>query len=644
MCGIAGIVGYDPETSSRIRQMIAAIAHRGPDDAGVYEDNGVALGHRRLSVIGLDAGPQPISNSDESLQLVFNGEIYNWKQLRRDLEKVGYRFETATDGEVILHLYDRHGEKCLQFLRGMFAFAIWDARRQTLFAARDHVGQKPLYYSDDANRLIFASEIKALTRIAPELREPSLPSVDQYLASRVICPPDSMFRDVRKLPPGHFLTKARGKAVRISRYWDLNVLPKWHGSEKQLVEELNQQITESLRLHMVSDVEVGALLSGGLDSSLIVAMLSKNLGIKELPTFTLGIPHPKFDEARHAREIARHLNTTHHETVLVPSIADELPAAIYHLDEPTDQLALCTWAVSRFARQHVKVVLGGDGGDELFGGYDRYYGIPFASHYARVPESLRKNVIGPLLERIPDGNWYKSASHRAKWIQHVAAFEADSRYSQALGYFYFTAEQRRRLFSPEVTNNVSGLLGRDPMSVYYAVNEGADMVDRMIYTDYQSRLPDHPVMVSDRTSMAFGLETRNPFLDHKLVEFCARLPVRMKVRGWKSRLIQRHLACRYLPSSALRRRKQGFASALPYLLKVQEAGVFSRLLRQSQIAKDGILVQARIDSVLKENTKSGRDWGNRVWLLANLEAWYRIHIKQTSVDDLRAELREPNIT
>jgi asparagine synthase (glutamine-hydrolysing) len=618
--------------------MLGAISHRGPDDEDILTDGYATLGHRRLSIIDLAGGRQPISNHDGTLHIVCNGEIYNWVELRRSLEEAGYRFKTKSDTEVILHLYAQHGTDCLRYLRGMFAFAIWDSKRKRLFAARDHLGQKPFFFATANGEFLFASEIKALTAASPSLRKISVEAMDQYLALRIICPRKTMFDGVTKLPPAHYLILENGNAPKIERYWDLDFSPKTTSSENELLDELDALITESLRLHMVSDVPVGAFLSGGFDSSLIVAMLCKNLGITDLPTFTLGLPHKQFNEAASAKLLADSYRTDHHELTVMPSVAEHLGDLVFHLDEPSDPLSVCTWLVSQFAHESVKVTLGGDGGDELFAGYDRYYGNLYAGHYGRVPRVVRKNVIEPILNRLPDGNWYKSNAHQAKWLHELSFLEGGARYARSLSYFYFSGQRRQELYSSKLRQQLAQNDPEADIRYYYDKPRAIGSVDRMLYADYQSRLPDHPVMISDRMGMAFGLETRSPFMDHRLVEFGARLPLQYKVRGRQLRYLQRKLAQRYLPAELLRKPKQGFASALPYLLKDEYIRIFEHVLKNSRLIDCGILNAAPIQALLQSHMAGRADHGNRLWLLVNLEAWHRIHIDQQDAQDFRREL------
>jgi asparagine synthase (glutamine-hydrolysing) len=625
MCGIAGIVGEGPVLQEGMRNMLSALRHRGPDGEGTEYDSHAIFGHRRLSIIDLEGGRQPLVNADKSIWLVCNGEIYNYKELRADLEARGHRFLTHSDCEVIIALYVEYGDRLIDHLRGMFAFGLWDARKQRLLLGRDHLGQKPLYYTRTARGFAFASEIKALLAFDPSLQKLCLPALDQYLGLRLIAPPLSMFEGVRKLPPAHLLALEPGREPVISRYWTLDYQPKLAGSDEQLLDELDAKVEESLRLHLVSDVPVGALLSGGMDSSLLVAMLVKRLGVKDLNTYTVGLPHPRFDEAPHARAVAEMFHTKHHERILSPSLVSLLPDLIYHLDEPSDPLSLCTYHVSELASETVKVVIGGDGGDELFGGYDRYYGNLYAGHYARVPAALRRHVLGPALSLIPEAGWYKSVGHQLRWLQRLSFLSGSARYAASLSYFYFEEAMRTALLTPEALAQLKGVYAEDAIRAPFDAAKG-DPLDHMLSADSQIRLPDHPVMISDRMSMAHGLEARSPFMDHRLAEFAARLPSSMKIRGRSLRWVQRKLAGRYLPREILDRPKQGFSSALPYLLQHEYRAMYERFLPDSRLVQAGVLRREPIDSLLAEHLARKADHGNRLWLLINAELWYRMRV------------------
>jgi len=637
MCGIAGLIGRPNSGPQDVRRMLGALRHRGPDGEALEQIGTATFGHRRLSIIDLEGGRQPLVSLDGTIMLVCNGEIYNYRDIRAQLEADGQQFRTHSDCEVLIGLYARYGDRLLEHVRGMFSFALWDARRQRLLAARDHLGQKPFYYVDDPRHFVFASEIKGLLAFDPGLRELDLEALDEYLALRLIAPPLSMFRRVRKLPPGHLLCIEPGGRAEVRAYWDLAFEPKLEGSDDELTDQLAAQIEDSLRLHMVSDVPVGAFLSGGLDSSLLVAMLAARVGIRGLPTFTIGLPYRQFNEAPYARAIAVRYGTEHHEETLSPSLLALLPDLVWHLDEPSDPLSLCAYLISALAHRYVKVVIGGDGGDELFGGYDRYYGNLYAAHYARLPAIVRRGLLGPALSLLPTAGWYKSIGHQARWLHKLSFTTGAVRYAASLTYFYFDAAARRELFAPDASHALAAAHAEAAIEAPFNRLQG-DAVDRMLYADSKVRLPDHPVMISDRMSMAHGLEVRSPFMDHRLAEFAARLPWTLKIRGRTQRYIQRRLAARYLPPEVLTRPKQGFSSALPYILRDEYRVLARHFLADASLVRDGILRREPIERVLHAHLAGKADHGNRLWLLINAEVWYRMQILGVSRADLRVDL------
>jgi asparagine synthase (glutamine-hydrolysing) len=516
----------------------------------------------------------------------------------------------------------------------MFSFAIWDDARKSLFAARDRLGQKPFYYVQLNGAFCFASEIKALLALDPNLAELDLAALDQYLTLRIIAPPMSMFRKIRKLPPAHTLLFQEGKDIQIKRYWELDYEPKHNGSDEELADELEEKLISCIKLHMVSDVPVGAFLSGGLDSTLVTAILMKHVASEPIQTFSMGLPYKQFDEAPYARMVAEQYGTVHHEETITPSLVESLPTLIWHLDEPSDPLSVCSYHIAGIARKHVKVVLGGDGGDELFGGYDRYYGNRYASYYAMLPNTLRKKAIGPVLNMIPDGKWYKSKAHQIKWLHEMSFKSGSERYAGSLSYFYFGGQRRQLLYGPSMLQASAAFDPESSIREPYDNAHATDIVDRMLYADSSVRLPDHPVMILDRMTMAHSLEARAPLMDHEIAEFSARLPGRLKVRGKNLRYIQYILARRYLPKEVIERPKQGFSSALPYMLADEYRSLYKRFLMKSSLAEDGIFDQQGINSLLAEHKSGKYDHGNRLWLLVNSEAWYRMFIKNIPASDL----------
>ena len=603
--------------------MTSVLAHRGPDDEGIYINMDVGFGHRRLSIIDLEGGQQPMSNEDGTLWITFNGEIYNYRELRKELED-RHEFKTKSDTEVVLHLYEEKGSDCLKYLRGMFAFAIYDFREKRLFLARDHLGQKPLYYYHNGNCFSFASEIKSLLALHPESTELDCNALYEYLTIRIITPPRSMFQRIRKLPPGHFLIFQNGR-VSIERYWELKYEPKLNGDFEGILKEMEEQILSTVKYHLVSDVPVGAFLSGGMDSSLVVAMMSK-LYPETVKTFSGDVPYKNYSELPYARMVADKYKTEHHELRIIPSLVRTLPEVVWHLDEPSDALSICMYYISELARKEVKVVLGGDGGDELFGGYDRYYGNVLVSYYALLPVFFRKYIFGKLMNLVPEGFWYRSFSHKLRWMHQMSFYNGGERYAKSLSYFYFSDGFKNSLYTDKFRANVELFDPEACIKDYFNSSNATEVIDKMLYSDSMVRMPDHPIMILDRMTMAHGLEARSPFLDYKLFEFCASIPPQFKIRHNQTRYIQVQLAKKYLPPPLLKKEKQGFSSSLPYLLADEYRLLFKVFLSNSRLVQEGYLNQSMINRMLQEYLNKKVDHGNRLWLLCNSEIWYRMYI------------------
>jgi asparagine synthase (glutamine-hydrolysing) len=639
MCGIVGIVGARAVAQPEIWRMCDAIRHRGPDDWGTFIEGGLGLGMRRLSIIDLAGGHQPMGNEDENLQVVLNGEIYNHEELRRDLVARGHQFRTRSDTEVLVHLFEDEGERMLQRLRGMFVFAIWDRRRRRLFIARDHFGQKPLFYTERDGRLSFASEIKALLAGDPTLGALSPFALDQYLTLRFVQAPDTFFQDVRALPPAHFLVWENG-VTRTQRDCDLSYGPKWTYSEAETLERIDQLMAETVALHLTSDVPVGAFLSGGLDSTLVVAYAARVLGA-ELRTFSMGIPYRDLNELPAAAAVARRYGTRHFAEEVTPSVVSDLPRLISALDEPADPLSICLLHLARMTAREVKVVLGGDGGDELFGGYDRYAADRWLDAYRLVPTAVRDLVSDHLLHRLPDQFTFKSFTHKLRWVDQMARKTGGERYAASMQYFWFNEAHRAELYTPAFRAKLEGRRPDACLLDLYDAPSATEAVDRMMYVDVMSRLPGQSLMIVDRATMAYSLEARSPYLDPRLAEFMARVPVRFKVRGpGKLRHLERRLGERYLPREVLDRKKQGFASPLMYIMEEEVRSLAPNLLLGSELVRDGYLEGATVQRLVEEHLSRRRDHGNRIWLLLSAEVWYRTYVGGRSTVDLEAEIAE----
>jgi asparagine synthase (glutamine-hydrolysing) len=638
MCGIAGKVGTAPVNEAEILRMCNAIAHRGPDDWGTFVEGGLGLGMRRLSIVDLAGGHQPIANEDGTVVVVFNGELYNFPSLYQELVAKGHQFKTRTDTEVLVHLYEEHGEGLVARLRGMFAFALWDRSRRRLLLARDHFGQKPLFYTEAAGRLTFASEIKALLADDPSLAELSPRALDQYLTMRFVHPPETFFSRVRQLPAAHFMVWENNR-TRIERYWDLSYGPKWSYSEAETVEGIDALLAETVKLHLLSDVPVGAFLSGGLDSTLIASYAARTLG-SELRTFSMGIPYRDLNELPFAAAVASRYGTRHFAEEVTPSVVDDLPRLVSALDEPADPLSICLLHLARMTARHGKVVLGGDGGDELFGGYDRYAADRWLDRYGALPEVVRNAVANQVLRRLPDQFTFKSLTHKLRWVDLMARKTGGERYSESLQFFWFNEAHRAELYAPEFRQQLLGSRPDACLLDLYAAPNADEPMDRMMYVDSMSRLPGQSLTILDRATMAYSLESRSPFLDPRFAEFMARVPTAMKIKGGRLRYLERKLGERYLPPEVLARKKQGFASPLMYILEGEVRALAPRLLENSELVRAGYLRGERVKQLVDEHLTRRYDHGNRIWLLLSAEVWYRRYIAGRSVSDLETELAD----
>ncbi|HEX6315262.1 MAG TPA: asparagine synthase (glutamine-hydrolyzing), partial [Gemmatimonadaceae bacterium] len=559
MCGICGVAGGDPQQEApRVAAMCDRIAHRGPDDHGVVVDGPVVLGNRRLAIIDLSsAGHQPLGSEALGAWITYNGEIYNHAALRRELERDGHRFTGASDTEVLLALYLRDGMGCLGRLRGMFAFAIWDRRRQVLFAARDHFGQKPFYYVEGNGRLIFASEIKALLTHPEVSIAPEPVAIDYYLSLRMVPPPLTMFAGIRKLPPGHWLEWTPAGGVRTGSYWSPSFVPDESRSESEWTDALRSALVDAVEAHAVSDVPLGAFLSGGLDSSVVVALLSQH-GQRRIPTFCIGSDSPAFDERPMARIMAEHCRTEHHERVVSPRLLARVPILVETLDEPSDPIAACFEAAAQLASEHVRVALGGDGGDEMFGGFDRYAAFAIADRYAALPRWLREDLIGPAIRLLRGADGYKTFAQRAQWLDDVARERSGRLYARMSTHFRFGPERKRALYGEALASRLRGADALDAIAQPFHHASGKSALDRMLFADLVTRLPEHTLMLADRLSMARSLEVRSPLLDLRLAETCFAMPPGLRAHRGRTKIALRRAARGWIPESLLSRAKQGF--------------------------------------------------------------------------------------
>ena len=618
--------------------MTDALAHRGPDDEGVYVAGPIGLGHRRLAIIDPAHGRQPMQTADGRYTLVYNGEIYNYRELRARLENEGVAFRTHTDTEVLLELLAREGPAALRHLRGMFAFALWDHQERELLCARDPLGQKPLFYVHRGDVFWFASEIKSLLAVDAAPRRIDAESVHHFLSLRFIPAPRTMLEAVRKLPPAHWL-RLRDGALHIERYWSPSFEPKHSAPEAELLEALDAHLADAVAAHTIADVDVGAYLSGGMDSSMVVALMARGLK-RRFHTFSVGVEDASYNELPWARMVAEACGTEHIERVVAEDVISLLPAMIWHLDEPSDPIAACMYHAARLASEHVKVVLGGDGGDELMAGYDRYLGVQRLGWLAGWPAWLRSALLDPLVALVPDSFAYKSFGAKLRWVQRLARFsDCARRFAEATTVFRFTHDDKRRLYGEAHRRRFGGLNSAEVMTASFAAADAREPLDRMLAADMQTRLAEHSLMLTDRLSMAFGLEVRSPLLDTPLVEFANRLPADLKIRGSTLKYALRQVARRHLPEPILRRPKQGFMFPVASWFRDRLHGLLRSWLPDGAFVRDGWFRRDAIERLLDEHRAGAADHHVRLWMLLNLELWRRMVVDRDDPGTLREALR-----
>lgn len=646
MCGIAGFLSHDrrPADVALLRRMADAIAHRGPDCSGVWTDDGVGLAHRRLSIIDLDGGRQPLGNEDESIQVVFNGEIYNYRELRDDLEQRGHIFRTHSDTEVLVHLYEELGGEMVTRLRGMFAFAIWDSRRRVLLLARDRVGIKPLYLFRNEEWLLFGSELKTLLAHPAVPRDISPTAIDDYFTFGMIPGDATIFRGIEKLPPAHVLTiHADTWTIRTRRYWQLDFTPDESLTLPQWKEAVAAKLRETVRAHLVADVPVGAFLSGGLDSSMIVAeATAQNPTL--LRTFSIGFRESRFNELPHARAVAEHFGTEHVEEIVTADAAALLPQLTHFYDEPfADSSAIPTFLVSQLAAQHVKVVLSGDGGDEALGGYARYaHDLKEASLRRFLPRWLRRTLLAGIARAWPKLDWLPRPLRLKSALTNLS-LDADTAYANTLTLC--RQPLRSHLLSADVLSALakhdSQRIARDAFCSHVRQNVGqvsnrpysgdsgcgsADPLSGMIAADMATLLPDDYLVKVDRASMAHGLEVRPPLLDHEFLELCARLPSRFKIHSGETKWLLRELSRDVLPDSIRNRPKQGFEIPIDDWFRGSLAPMFANVVL-SPTARVADFINQRSARRLFESHRGGTArHGTELWMLLALANWAETYL------------------
>lgn len=627
MCGICGKINFngEPVGEALIRNMASDLVHRGPDDEGVYVKNGAGLGHRRLSIIDLSpAGHQPMCNEDGTIWIAFNGEIYNFPDLRNGLIGRGHVFRSHTDTETILHLYEEEGPGCVKRLRGMFAFAIWDERDRSLFLARDRVGKKPLFYFLNDDSLIFASEIKAILRDPAVERRPDLTAIHHYLTYQSVPAPFSAFEGIKKLPPAHYLVCRDGK-IRVERYWKLRYLPKFAAdtpsAERALEEELLEKIKDAVRIRLVSDVPLGAFLSGGMDSSIVVALMS---GMMKEPvrTFSIGFHEEAYDERRFARIVAERFGTRHTEFKVRPDAVEILPRLVRYYNEPfADPSAIPSYYVSKLAREHVTVALNGDGGDESFAGYERYVANWIAMQFELLPHFLRKKVFPAIAALLPGTKDLNGVVWRLKRFSQIAPLSPELRNAHWL--CHFSTAMKSELYSDGFRRATEGLDSFEVLLGKYAEAEADNFTDRTLYADVSLYLADTLLVKMDIASMANSLEARSPFLDHELMEFAARLPDRLKLSRLRTKAILKDAFKDILPEEITGRKKMGFGVPLDYWFRNELKEMTYDILLGQRCTERGYFNKAYVKRILDEHVAGKWNWQYHIYNLLMLELWHR---------------------
>jgi asparagine synthase (glutamine-hydrolysing) len=618
MCGIVGVLHQDqaPVDRALLKRMTDIISHRGPDGEGFHLDGPVGLGHRRLSIIDLAGGAQPMASGDGSVWITYNGEVYNYRELRRELEGLGVRFRTSSDTEVILAAYETWGVECLGHLRGMFAFGLWDGKRRQMFLARDRAGIKPLVYAWDGRCLRFASELKALLEDPAVPRDLDWDALQEYLTYLYIPGPRTIFQGIRKLPPASYLLcSLDGGEPEVRTYWDVRMEPQTRGTEADWAQELDHLLHEAVRLHTIADVPVGAFLSGGLDSSTVVACMARN-ATAPVKTFSIGFDEQDFDELRYARLVAARCGTEHFEMVVKPDVMDILPKLAWQFDEPFgDASAIPTYCVSRITRDHVTVALSGDGGDENFAGYRRYAeALRLHRRFDRLPGSL----IRPL------SRWAgarRPAGARGRELMIQAGASPIDRYFRMLTYQ--SAETLGSLLTAEAAAHLSRRVDSEDFARLAGRAGGEDYVSQLQYVDVHHYLPEDILTKVDRASMLTSLESRVPLLDHLVMEHAARMPVGLKLRDGAGKHILKEAMRPYLPAEILTRRKMGFGVPLDAWFRGELRGFTRDILTDRRTRQRGILRPEAVDQLLASHLEGRRDQSSQLWSLICLELWCR---------------------
>jgi asparagine synthase (glutamine-hydrolysing) len=618
VCGIAGIVRADGAAVNRevLGRMNEAIRHRGPDDDGFYFSDGVGLAMRRLAIIDLKTGQQPIHNRDQTAWIVFNGEIYNYRELRAQLEKLGHRFYTDSDTEAIVHAYDEYGTDCPKHLRGMFAFAIWDEREKSLFLARDRVGKKPLLYAQVDGQLIFGSEFSALLEHPDISRDVDFAALHYYLSFICVPAPRTAYRAIRKLEPGHSLLWRNGE-TKLERYWQLDFSRKIHVSEAEAGERAVKLLREAVRVRLMSEVPLGAFLSGGIDSSAVVALMAQESS-EQVKTFSIGFDERDFSELHHARRVAEHVGADHHEFIVRPDALEILPTLVEHYGEPfADSSAIPSYYVSRETRRYVTVALNGDGGDECFAGYQRYAAMDLARKYSRLPGA---GLVSSLAQAFPGFEDRPYKLRRAKRFMTSASKPPVERYLRWISAFDEDAKQK--LYSDSFRAETASCRTASIIEPWFAKANGAGVVDASLLTDTMTYLPNDLLVKMDIASMAVSLEARSPFLDHHVMEYAASLPEKLKLRGLTTKYLLKKMLRKLVPAKNLRRSKMGFGVPIGYWFRGAMQPFLRETLLSERALSRGLFQPGRVRHIIEQHVAAKADHSQRLWSLLMLELWF----------------------
>ena len=624
MCGICGIYNLDGRLVDKeiLRKMNHTLIHRGPDGEGYFVESNVGLGHRRLSIIDLEGGKQPMGNEDGSIQVVFNGEIYNFVEIKKDLEAKGYRFRTRSDTETIIYGYEEWGEDFVQKLRGMFAIALWDSKKQKILLIRDRIGKKPLYYYLGKDRILFASEIKALLidRSIPKEIDPM--ALDSYLSFGYVPSPLSIFKAIRKLPPAHIAVCRPGDFL-VRQYWHLDMGSEaFHKPEEDVLGELRSLFDEAVRVRLISDVPLGAFLSGGVDSSAVVASMAGLVGKEPLKTATIGFSEKKFDELEYARVVAKKYHTDHSEFVVNTDALKVLDDIVWYLDEPfADASAIPTYYVSKMARQKVTVALSGDGGDETFAGYiNRYYMNRLEDSVRRkFPGFLKQNILGPMGEIYPKADFLPKPFRLKRFLSNLSnTFE--QAYFRDMS-FYFLPEMKKKLYQSDFKPMIKDFNAFDILGDHFKINQNSDITTRVQYVDIMTYLPEDILVKVDRMSMAHSLEVRAPILDHKLMEYVGSLPSTLKLKGKESKYIFKKMLENRLPQNILYRKKRGFSIPLAVWLRGELKDFAEEALFSNKAESHSYFNPEYIKGLWKRHLSGRQDYAYPLWGLMMFELW-----------------------